>query len=254
MNLRRRSRFPFGQVALLALSNAALVFLLVRHLSGAPADIRAGEWESLLGLPNERGDCLDRVQYGDVGGDGSEEALVLVRTGCGDAGRTASLYGIVNGQVRSLWGTPEEPALFIGAGDAAIAEDGSIKVRDADPDSPLNRSGLLSVPQLDRHTVFRVMDSSTGSGYQFGIQERWHDPVLLAEVHGTGGCLNVRGAASTSAAVVGCLHDGGVLKLAEGPETSGGITWWSRAGGGWLAGQYLKLFSGPDPGRAPPPG
>lgn len=246
VNLRRRSRLGFGHVLLMAAATAALVFLFMRYF-GTPGDIRAGALESTLGLPNARGDCLARIQYANLANDAAEEALVLTRPGCAEEGLAVSVYGLVNGQIAPIWGSAQEPALVVGSGEVSVSDDGLIVVREVDSESPLNKSGFLPHPQVDRH---RVYQSVTGG---FAVGETWHDPVLLGQVQGTGGCLNVRAAASTVAAVVGCIQDGETMVIAGGPEASGGMTWWLRADGGWVAGTYLKLFAGSDPSKTPSP-
>lgn len=240
MNLRRRSRLTFGQIVLMAAATAALVFLIMPHVT-APGNIRAGALESALGLPNERGDCLSRIQYANLANDAAEEALVLTKPGCGEEGLALSVYGMVNGQVAPIWGSAQEPALVIGSGEVSVSEDGLIVVQDVDPNSPLNNSGFLPHPQADRYSAYQ----SVAGGFE--VRQTWHDPILLGHVEGTGGCLNVRAAASTAAEVIDCIKDGEIMFIAGGPETSGGMTWWLRQDGGWVAGSYLKLRAGNRP-------
>jgi hypothetical protein len=240
---RRRSHLTFWKIAFLAAANAAVVVFLVRNFS-TPADIRTTSWESIVGLPNAQGDCLAGVQYGDLTGDGKDDALVQARPGCGDAGLSLWVYGMGDGKPSALWGHQGEPGLSVPVGDATVTQDGKLLVRDQDPDSLLAKAGLGTERQLDRYRVFQ----HTPDG--FLVQDTWHDPVLLGQVSGTGGCLNVRAGPGTTAAVVDCVAEGTLIKLTDGPQESSGFTWWARAGGGWVAGQFLELTPGPDPDRA----
>lgn len=225
----------------MAILTAVLVFLLMPHLP-TQGNIRAGGLESMLS-----GECLTRIQYANLANDPAEEALVLTRPGCAEEGVAVSVYGMVNGQIAPVWGSAQEPALVLGSGEVSISDDGRVVIRDLNPDSPLNKSGFLPHPQIDRHSVYQPVPGG------FAVAESWHDPVLLGEVQGTGGCLNVRAAANTAAAVVGCIQDGERMKISGDPETSGGMTWWMRGEGEWVAGAYVKLFAGRDPSRTPSP-
>jgi hypothetical protein len=66
-----------------------------------------------------------------------------------------------------------------------------------------------------------------------------------AVVNGTGDCLNVRDAAKSTAAKLGCLPDGTAVTISDGPTTVGSVTWYriEPAGSvdksGWVSGKYL---------------
>ena len=65
-------------------------------------------------------------------------------------------------------------------------------------------------------------------------------PGGIATVNaGSGDCLNVRAAPGKSAAVVGCLPDGAVVRIARGPVEGDGIAWWQLDTLGWVAGEFL---------------
>lgn len=247
LNLRRGGRHTVRKIALLASAAVAVVALFLYRSLLPTAGLREATWESVLGLPNAQGDCLGEVQYRDLTGDGLEEALVLVRQGCGDLSTALWLYGSVDGRRIPLWGSPEGPALVFQQGTASLTPEGSILVRDADPVSPLNRAGLAPRPQADRSSLY----SQGPEG--FTIKETWRDPVLMGQVADTGGCLNVRVGAGTAHPVSGCIPDGQSLVLTEGPQEVAGVQWWAKAGGGWVSGEYLRLSAGPNPDRPPPP-
>ena len=72
----------------------------------------------------------------------------------------------------------------------------------------------------------------------------------LATVNaGRGDCLNIRAAPGRSAAILGCLPDGAVVRLAGGPQSADGSAWWQLEGLGWASGEFLS--AGAPSGRAP---
>ncbi len=73
------------------------------------------------------------------------------------------------------------------------------------------------------------------------------DPALVA---GVGTCLNMRQSPSTTAAIVTCLQDGTLLTVLGGPESAGGIVWWSIQAGsntGWASDEFLITVGMPLP-------
>jgi hypothetical protein len=66
-----------------------------------------------------------------------------------------------------------------------------------------------------------------------------------AVVSGTGDCLNVRDAAKSTGAKLGCLPDGTAVTIAEGPTTVDSTVWYriepagSVEKSGWVSGKYL---------------
>jgi uncharacterized protein YkwD len=53
-------------------------------------------------------------------------------------------------------------------------------------------------------------------------------------------CLRVHSAPTLASGVSACLADGSSVSITGGPVQADGYSWWSTAGGGWVAGQYLK--------------
>jgi hypothetical protein len=98
--------------------------------------------------------------------------------------------------------------------------------------------------------------ASTGgrrcAGYVFHRDGSWHllDAVCSlpdqlsplvghdATVHVPGSCANVRSAASLTARVVGCVHDGTAVRIDGGPTYADGHLWWHESLG-WVAHDFL---------------
>ena len=62
---------------------------------------------------------------------------------------------------------------------------------------------------------------------------------LATVAAGRGDCLNVRAAPSRGAGALACLPDGTVVRIAAGPTSAEGMTWWQLEGMGWAAGEFL---------------
>src|SRR5215218_4814163 len=56
---------------------------------------------------------------------------------------------------------------------------------------------------------------------------------------GRGDCLNVRFTPGRTAPIAGCVPDGAVVRVAGGPQTSDGASWWLLDGLGWASGEFL---------------
>jgi hypothetical protein len=98
--------------------------------------------------------------------------------------------------------------------------------------------------------------ASTGgrrcAGYVFHRDDSWHllDAVCSlpdqlsplvghdATVHVPGSCANVRNAASLTAHVVSCVHDGTAVHIDGGPTYADGHLWWHESLG-WMAHDFL---------------
>ena len=61
-----------------------------------------------------------------------------------------------------------------------------------------------------------------------------------AMVYGVGNCLNFRVEPSLSSEVRSCQFDGTRARVAEGPVTADGHTWWRLTGLGWASDLYLR--------------
>jgi hypothetical protein len=59
-----------------------------------------------------------------------------------------------------------------------------------------------------------------------------------ATVHVPGNCANVRDQANLNGMVVGCLHDGTVVRIDGGPNYADGRLWWHETHG-WMAHDFL---------------
>ena len=53
------------------------------------------------------------------------------------------------------------------------------------------------------------------------------------------GGLAVRSSPSTAATLIKRIPDGTIIKIVDGPISSGGYTWWKHDQGGWSAGSYI---------------
>jgi hypothetical protein len=62
-------------------------------------------------------------------------------------------------------------------------------------------------------------------------------PVVVST--GDGDCLNVRSGPGRGATIVACLADGTTARVADGPISADGVTWWLLDSLGWAAGEYL---------------
>jgi hypothetical protein len=68
----------------------------------------------------------------------------------------------------------------------------------------------------------------------------------VADVFGTGSCLNVRESPRLTARIRHCLADGTQVVVEEGPMEADGYRWWRlRTYNGWSVEDYLKY----DPGQ-----
>jgi len=65
-----------------------------------------------------------------------------------------------------------------------------------------------------------------------------------ASVSGTGECLRLHAQPSLESATVGCLADGTVVTLRDGPHNAEGHDWWLLDSGGWAASDYLQAPPG----------
>ena len=66
----------------------------------------------------------------------------------------------------------------------------------------------------------------------------------LVRVSGTGDCLKLHASAGLTADGIGCLADGTLSAIHDGPKSADGHTWWQLDGGGWAVGDYLQLVAG----------
>jgi hypothetical protein len=66
-------------------------------------------------------------------------------------------------------------------------------------------------------------------------------PGVVAEVYGTGSCLNVRVSPSTAAGRRFCITDGTMVQVDSGPVEADNYRWWRlRTFDGWAVEDYLK--------------
>ncbi|MGI8553068.1 MAG: peptidoglycan DD-metalloendopeptidase family protein [Dehalococcoidia bacterium] len=62
----------------------------------------------------------------------------------------------------------------------------------------------------------------------------------LVRVTGTNDCLVLRSGPSLAASALGCLADGSISSILDGPRSADGYTWWLLDDGGWAAADYLQ--------------
>jgi hypothetical protein len=95
-------------------------------------------------------------------------------------------------------------------------------------------AGLPPVPAVSTPTTASSTSPASAASPQpqFGVG-------ALAEVSGSGDCLKVHAEPSLAAAAVGCLTDGTLSAVHDGPRTADGHTWW-LLDGGWAVADYLQ--------------
>src|SRR5262249_38142390 len=107
---------------------------------------------------------------------------------------------------------------------------------------------------------------------EFGTFYAWRPdaaPVRVGAnvfVSNTSGCLNLRAGPALSQPALGCLPDGALGVVTDGPANAAGNNWWELGGRGWVIADHLTLMgtlpADPDPasiraafpGAALPPG
>lgn len=155
-----------------------------------------------------------------------------------------SLYG--RHRILGLWYIPAALLVAVGVAIGVIwlvgqfTDDGD-KPSGATNGSPTSAVGSGATATAAAATLTpAATQPSTGGKFQV------NDAVVItgagAGSGGESGCLNVRTAPGTDAAIIDCLPDGTQLTILGGPQEAGGLTWWNvklQSGNGWAAEQYL---------------
>jgi hypothetical protein len=131
---------------------------------------------------------------------------------------------------RKVWlktDTSSALAVYYGDGERAA------EFRVSPPDTPRAE---------DVDTLLRTFKFTDNKGVsEYGAPK----PGVMAEVYGTGSCLNVRQSASISAGIKFCVTDGTIVTVDSGPVEADNYRWWRlRSFDGWAVEDYIKYDAG----------